>query len=148
MPRDVNALNILWIAMHALLGMDRPRYLTKDYGNAAPSASRNSVTGDGPPPQSGAVSRRKPRSGRPAGREQWEDEDEVDEVEEEDEEEEDDDDDEVDEEEDDGTEQQEQLTREQKRQRVREQEQLEREQEQQARERRKLERAQRAQHRG
>ena len=81
--RDVNAaLNILWIAMHALLGVDRPRYLTKEYGNAAPSASRDSDTGDGPPPQSGAASRRKPRSGRLAGRKQWEDEDE-DEVEEE-----------------------------------------------------------------
>ena len=118
--------------MHALLGMDRPRYLTKEYGNAAPSASCDSDTGDGPPPQSGAASRRKPRSGRPAGRKQWEEEDE----------------DEVDEEEDEVEEEQLQLTRDQKRQRVREQEQLEREQEQQARERRKLERAQRAQHRG
>ena len=122
--RDVNAaLNILWIAMHALLGVDRPRYLTKEYGNAAPSASRDSDTGDGPPPQSGAASRRKPRSGRPAGREQWEDEDEVDEEEQ-------------------------QLTPEQQRQRVREQEQLEREERQQAREQQMLERAQRAQLRG
>ena len=124
--RDVNAaLNILWIAMHALLGVDRPRYLTKEYGNAAPSASRDSDTGDGPPPQSGAASRRKPRSGRPAGRKHWEDED-NDEVEEE----------------------QQQLTREQQRQRVREQEQLEREERQQARERQRLARAERAQHRG
>ena len=125
--RDVNAaLNILWIAMHALLGVDRPRYLTKEYGNAAPSASRDSDTGDGPPPQSGAASRRKPRSSRPAGRslKQWEDDDEVDE------------------------EEQQQLTREQQRQRVREQEQLEREERQQAGERQRLARAERAQHRG